>query len=229
MFLGFPPIDVLVTNWAELYVCPMDPGLLSGFLVAAVLLALMPGPDNIYVLTESISKGARQGISITTGLVSGVLVHTLLAATGLSLLVFRYDVVYHIVKFAGAAYLLYLSYQATKEVPMKVEFGVRGLSDPFLPLFKKGFLMNVLNPKVSIFFIALLPQFVSPDGFAPMIQMSVLGVVFMVQAFIVFSSIALIAGSLASLVTNERFWATTKWIKVIVLAVLGILLALSGR
>lgn len=207
----------------------MDASLLFGFALAAVLLALMPGPDNIYVLTESISKGARQGVSITAGLVSGALVHTLLAATGLSLLVFRHDAVYDVVKFAGAAYLLYLGYQATKEVPMKVEFGVHGSADPFFPLFRKGFFMNVLNPKVSIFFIALLPQFVSPDGFSPMLQMSLLGIVFMLQAFIVFSSIALVAGSLASLVTNERFWTFTKWIKVIVLLVLGVLLAFSER
>lgn len=207
----------------------MDGTLLLAFMGAAVLLALMPGPDNIYVLTESISKGARQGITITSGLVSGVLVHTLLAATGLSLIVFQSDAVYNVVKFIGAAYLLYLSYQATKEQPMQVDFRSDHTSTSFFSLFRKGFLMNLLNPKVSLFFIALLPQFVSSTGFSPMLQMSILGLVFMVEAFIVFSSIALIAGSLASLVRSNRFWVATKWIKVIVLAVLGVLLALSQR
>lgn len=207
----------------------MDFSLLLGFMGATAVLAFMPGPDNIYVLTESISKGARQGISITAGLVSGVVVHTLLVATGLSLIVFQSELAYSIVKYAGAAYLVYLAYGATREKAMQVEWSENGESEPFLKLYKRGIIMNLLNPKVSIFFIAFLPQFVSSEGPSPMVQMSMMGVIFMLESFVIFSAVALIAGRLASLVTSPSFWVVTKWIKVIVLLALALLLAFSER
>ncbi len=205
----------------------MELSLLLGFLGATAVLAFMPGPDNIYVLSESISKGARQGISITAGLVSGVVVHTLLVATGLSLLVFKSELAYDIVKYAGAAYLLYIAYGATWEQPMQIEWSEKGEGEPFWKLYQRGVIMNLLNPKVSIFFIAFLPQFVSSNGWSPMLQMSVMGLIFMFESFLIFSSIALVAGSLASLVKSDVFWKVTKWVKVVVLISLALLLAFS--
>jgi len=202
----------------------MDLQLLLSFIAASVLLALMPGPDNIYVLTESVANGAKRGVIITAGLVSGVVVHTFLAATGLSLIIYSSELVYNLVLYAGSAYLFYLSYMATKETPIDVDSNKQPTERTTWSLFKQGVLMNVLNPKVSLFFIALLPRFVSDTGWSPMLQMSLLGSVFMVQAFVVFSSVALIAGSLANLVENPTFWKVTKWLKVIVLAALGLFL-----
>ena len=155
----------------------MELSLILGFIAATLALALMPGPDNIYVLTESISKGWRQGVSITSGLISGCLIHTTLVATGLSVFVFNYPSVYNILKFAGAAYLLYMAYGAYKEQPMALNLGGKQARDSFWPLFRKGFIMNVLNPKVTLFFIVLLPQFVSNNGFSPMWQMMILGLI----------------------------------------------------
>ncbi len=200
------------------------------FLLASVLLSLMPGPDNIYVLTESITRGARTGIAISVGLCTGVLIHTLAAATGLSLIVQQSEMAYSILMYAGATYLLYLAYGATQEQPMEVSMGT--LSDeeqkPTVSLIRQGFFMNVLNPKVSLFFIAFLPQFVSTDASLSItLQMIVLGVIFMLQALLIFSGIALLAGQLSSYLNSPRFWSVTKWGKVIVLLILGIsLLAL---
>ena len=207
----------------------MEWQLLVGFIGATAVLAFMPGPDNIYVLTESISKGVRQGVSITAGLVSGVVVHTLLVATGLSLIVFQSALAYDIVKYLGTAYLLYLAWGASREKNMHVELKGPGAQEPFAALYQRGILMNLLNPKVAVFFIAFLPQFVSSDGWAPFWQMSVMGILFMVESFFIFSFIALVAGKLAGMVSHPAFWTVTKWIKVAVLLSLAVLLALSER
>lgn len=197
--------------------------------MASAGLAFMPGPDNIYVLTESVSKGPRQGIFITAGLVSGVLVHTTLVATGLSLIVFKNDLAYNILKYAGAIYLIYLAYGAWKEEPKPLEIRIGGQQDAFFRLYRKGFLMNVLNPKVTVFFIAFLPQFVASDGWSPMLQLIILGVVFMLVSFIIFSSIALVSGESVKFVKNKKFWVVTKFFKISILLALAILLAYSHR
>lgn len=208
----------------------MEIELILSFLGASVLLTLMPGPDNIFVLTESVTKGQRQGISISLGLVSGILVHTFAAATGLSLILQKSEIAFQIVQYLGVAYLLYLAYKAATEKAMELNFNeessTHGFS--FWKLVGKGFLMNVLNPKVSLFFIAFLPQFISPGGVNPIIQMVFLGFVFMVQALIIFSLISVLSGRLSAYLNSQRFWNTTKWIKAIILTALAIALALSS-
>ncbi len=87
--------------------------------------------------------------------------------------------------------------------------------------------MNVLNPKVTLFFIAFLPQFVTPNGIDVMIQMLILGLIFMIQSFVVFSFIAIISGKLTSYLNNPRFWNISKWSKIIILFILGLMLLLS--
>ncbi len=191
----------------------------------------MPGPDNIYVLTESVSKGWRQGVGITCGLISGVLVHTMVVATGFSLIIFEYEWTYTLLKYTGSAYLVHMAYGAYTEKAMQVKIGQKAMVERFIELFRRGFIMNVLNPKVTLFFMVLLPQFVSADPmhFTSMWQMIILGVVFMAVSFPVFSSIAIVSGRIASLVSNDRFWLITKWIKVLVLISLAILLLLSQK
>lgn len=207
----------------------MELSLILGFITATLALALMPGPDNIYVLTESISKGWRQGVSITSGLISGCLIHTTLVATGLSVFVFNYPSIYNVLKFAGAAYLLYMAYGACKEHPMELNLGGKQARNAFWSLFRKGFIMNVLNPKVTLFFIVLLPQFVSNNGFSPMWQMMILGLIFMAVSFPVFASVALLAGKAAAAIATPRFWEITKYVKIAVLVGLAILMAMSER
>lgn len=206
----------------------MDPLLLLSFLFASILLTLLPGPDILYVLTESITKGPKTGRTIAFGLVSGVLIHTALAATGISILIYQSDVVFKAVKYVGAAYLFYLAYLATQEHPIKinvVDSSHKQILNPdynFKKLFQKGFLMNVLNPKVSIFFIAFLPQFVSPTGFAPMVQMLIMGVVFIVQAYIIFALVASLSGQLSRFLQDEKIWKISKWVKAVVLFLIGV-------
>ena len=201
------------------------------FLAASIALTIMPGPDNLFVLTESLTKGVRNGVAVSVGLVMGVMVHTFAAAVGLSLIIKNSVLAFSIIKYLGTAYLLYLAYQTYKEerpelASLKAEIQY---STCLFSLIRKGFMMNVLNPKVSLFFIALLPQFISEGGFSNSIQMGLLGVIFMGQALVIFSLISMLSGSLTKYVNDPKFWNITKWSKVGVLSILALVLAFSRR
>ena len=209
----------------------MEIGLILSFLGASIILSLMPGPDNIFVLTESITKGKRNGIGISIGLCLGVLIHTIAAATGLSIIIQQSAIAFSVIKYIGALYLFYLAYSTLKEKKRKINFdSIESVIEiKMFYLIRKGFLMNVLNPKVSLFFIALLPQFISNAGFNITIQMIILGLIFMLQAFLVFGMIAILSSKLTTYVNNSRFWEITKWSKVSVLSILGLTLALANK
>lgn len=209
----------------------MELGLVLSFVGASIILSLMPGPDNLFVLTESLTKGQKSGVSIAVGLSLGVLIHTLAAATGLSLIIQKSAVTFSVIKYLGAGYLFYLAAMSLREKKPVMDFGLAQSSKEVdvISLIKKGFLMNVLNPKVSLFFIAFLPQFVSPSGLDVTLQMIVLGLIFMIQAFVVFALIAILSSKLTRYVNNPKFWSITKWSKVTVLSLLGATLALSKK
>lgn len=209
----------------------MELSLLLSFIGASVILTLMPGPDNLFVLTESLTKGKKDGIAISLGLSLGVLIHTLAAATGLSIIIQKSALVFSILKYLGAAYLFYLAFMSFKEekTDINLESNSKIEETKIIPLVKKGFLMNVLNPKVSLFFIAFLPQFISSDGYNVTLQMVILGLIFMLQAFLIFSAIAILASKLTKYINNPKFWRITKWSKISVLSILGLVLVLSEK
>jgi len=193
------------------------------FCLASFLMALLPGPDNIFVLTESLAKGARNGILIALGLNSGVLVHTLAAATGISLILKQSEVAFSFIQYAGAAYLLYVAFLSAKEKVEAFEIKKNSAKGAF-KLFRTGFIMNLLNPKVSLFFIAFLPQFVHPESGSVAKQMSIMGLAFMVIGFITFSSFALLAHQLRKPLSSLKVLRRIKWAKVIVLVGLALYL-----
>ncbi len=208
----------------------MELQLIISFLGASILLTIMPGPDNIFVLTESITKGQRNGIAISLGLVSGILIHTLAAATGLSIIIQKSALAFTIIKYLGAGYLFYLAYKALKEKQPIVNLEKKNSHEKgFGKLVRKGFFMNVLNPKVSLFFIAFLPQFISTSGYNITLQMILLGLIFMVQAIAIFSLISILSGRLSHYLNSSKFWKATKWGKVSVLSTLGITLMLAKK
>jgi threonine/homoserine/homoserine lactone efflux protein len=185
----------------------------------------MPGPDIIFVLTQGLTRSTKYGIATASGLALGVMVHTTAAATGASLIFYQWEWAFMAVKYAGGLYMLYLAFMSVQEKPMRVHLDqTRLFPDDFRwwPLLREGFTMNVLNPKVSLFFIAFLPQFVSKEGWAPAWQMLLLGLVFMVQAFAVFSLVAWAAGRFAGFLNHPKFWSITKWTKVVVFSLLAI-------
>ncbi|WP_158737170.1 LysE family translocator [Alteribacillus sp. YIM 98480] len=170
----------------------MDPLVILAFLGTAVALTLTPGPDILFVIAQSISQNKQAGIATALGLCSGLLVHIIAAAAGISAIIYQSSIAFSAVKYAGAIYLLYLAWLAFRD---KSKVGLSNGTSPFqyLALYKKGIIMNLLNPKVSLFFLALLPQFTSPEAGSVTIQMLTLGLVFLVQALVIFSIVSIAA------------------------------------
>lgn len=163
------------------------------FITASTLLALAPGPDILFVLTQSMSKGSRSGIVIALGLCSGLIFHTTAVALGVAVIFQTSALAFSLLKFVGAAYLLYLAFMAFKDASKsKLESSKSRLS--LVSLYKRGILMNITNPKVSIFFLAFLPQFTNPEVGNVTGQIFTLGALFMLCAFVVFTLISLLAG-----------------------------------
>jgi len=200
------------------------------FIAATFLICLAPGPDNIYVLTQGMTKSKKAAIVTTLGLTSGLIIHTSAAAFGISVIFQTSEIAFNIVKYVGAAYLLYIAYQAFKHRNEKLDLSVQNSSSELKKLYVKGFIMNILNPKVSIFFLAFLPQFVTPaNGNVPM-QMITLGLVFMALTVVVFSSIGIAGNMLSSKLLEKP--NIVKYMNILtsfVLVGLGLKLALSQR
>lgn len=200
------------------------------FLVASFLLCLAPGPDNIYVLTQGMTKSKKAAIVTTLGLCTGIIIHTSAAAFGISVIFKTSEVAFNIVKYAGAAYLLYIAFMAFKYRNEPLNLEVQNSSSELKKLYVKGFFMNVLNPKVSIFFLAFLPQFVTPENGNVPLQMIILGLIFMAMTVVVFSSIG-VAGNILSAKLLEKP-SIVKYMNILTSFVLGALavkLALSSR
>ncbi|CAM1333202.1 LysE family translocator [Tenacibaculum aestuariivivum] len=187
------------------------------FILATATLALSPGPDNIFVLTQSIVNGKKYGLATVVGLMTGCLVHTTLVAFGVSEILKQHSYLFFIIKLLGAGYLLYLACEVYKS-DAKITFLTNNISKKTtLELFKKGFWMNVLNPKVTIFFLAFFPQFLFSKTITVVVQFYVLGGVFILTSFIIFSLIAVLASTISVFVKNNAKIAIyLKWAQIIV-------------
>lgn len=172
---------------------PVD--VLGVFFVAAIALGLAPGPDNIFVLTQSALYGRLAGFVVTLGLCTGLIFHSAAVALGVAAIFQTSAIAFTLLKFAGAAYLVYLAVQAFRSGSSKIN----GNSAPerSLPaLYVRGIIMNVTNPKVAIFFLAFLPQFADPARGSVPLQILMFGGLFIIATILVFGGVALGAGSL---------------------------------
>ncbi|MFD2115290.1 LysE family translocator [Paenibacillus yanchengensis] len=180
----------------------MDFLAIFSFLGTAMLLTIMPGPDNMFVLAQSISQNKQAGFATTLGLCTGLLVHITAAAAGISAIVYQSAFIFHVVKYAGAIYLLYLAFKAFRSHTSNPTIDGKP-AETYRALYKKGVIMNVLNPKVSLFFLALLPQFVNNQSSVPL-QMIGLGLVFLIQAFFIFSLISIFAAKIGNYLRKNK-------------------------
>lgn len=194
------------------------------FLTASILLTLSPGPDIIYVLVQSISNGKKAGIITTLGLVTGIIIHTSLVAFGVSAIIKASPILFTIIKIFGALYLFYLAYKVFKS-DSSIVIGENITVQRSRNLYSQGFIMNVLNPKVTIFFLAFFPGFLwEPDG-NTIYQFYLLGFLFMIQALLIFGTVALLAGKISEyLMKHRRSGVFLKWIQVVVFVGIGILI-----
>lgn len=176
---------------------------LMTFFIAAALLSLAPGPDNVFVLTQSALYGRASGVLVTLGLCTGLLAHTTAVALGIAVIFQTSAVAFTVLKLVGASYLLYLAWLAVRAVPAPLN-GVSSATRSFGALYRRGIYMNISNPKVSIFFLAFLPQFASPERGSIAIQMMILGAIFICVTLLVFGTIAMLAGILGERLSRSN-------------------------
>ncbi|MBF0218027.1 MAG: LysE family translocator [Gammaproteobacteria bacterium] len=179
-----------------------DPAQLLLFFTSALLLGIAPGPDNLFVLSIALRQGVRAGVSVTLGLCSGLLLHTAAVALGVATLLLQSPLAFTLLKLSGAGYLLYLAHLAWREASsVNVAHGAAQRSAPspiaisLRRLYRRGVLLNISNPKVTLFFLAFLPQFIDASAsYSAALQTLILGALFIIATLLVFGSIAFIGG-----------------------------------
>ncbi len=182
----------------------IDNMVLLAFFSSSALLALSPGPDNLFVMAQSAQNGRMAGLFVTLGLATGLIGHTVAVAFGLAAIVHASVIAFAVLKALGAAYLLYLAWQALRAAD--------SIGDqeplPTLPrgsLYRRGIVMNLTNPKVSFFFLAFLPQFADPRHGSMTVQFFLLGAVFIMATLLVFGVISVLAGGVGDKFRNSPF------------------------
>ena len=203
---------------------------LISFSIATLALAISPGPDNIYVLTQSLVNGTKSGIATTAGLISGCIVHTTLLAFGISAIITASEEIFYGIKVLGACYLLYLAFTVYKS-DGHISLAENAPKKSYTQLFKTGVIMNLVNPKVMIFFLAFFPGFLwdSPEvsGGNTVLQFYILGLTFMMVSFLTFSTIAIAAGRISSLLLEwKSMGIVLKWLQILVFVGIAVFIVL---
>jgi len=198
------------------------------FLLAALGLLLIPGPSVLYIVTRGISQGRRAGLASVLGIELASLTHAVAAALGLSALLLTSAFAFNVVKYLGAAYLIFLGVRTLLE---RGEHHQAAVLPPrsFSQLFAHGFLVNLLNPKTALFFYAFLPQFVAPARGAVVGQILLLGALFVLLASCTDSLYALLSSTLGQWLSRKaHFWRIQRYITGSVYIVLGLTAAVTG-
>ena len=175
---------------------------LFSFLLASILLTLAPGPDILLVLSESLTKGSKSALMLAAGLVCGLSFHTLVLVLGWGQFIGFYPNLIVVIKICGALYFLYLAIQTFNSLKIEVHNTELIEKEPFT-IFKKGLLMNLLNPKVSLFFWLFFPSFLFSDSLPHGTQYAILGGLFMLQAAVVFTFVSIAAATLIAPILNN--------------------------
>ena len=200
------------------------------FFAAALILAITPGPGVFYILATSIAPGPRAGVVSACGIAAGTLVHILLAVSGLSFLIVSSGLAFSSVKYLGVAYLVYLGIQTLCGRDTSGEKLKEISQKPLLRVFTRAASVNILNPKVGLFFVALLPQFIDPARGSPALQFLLLGILLACLAFVTDTLYVLVAGLAGKRLGNPKSpSAWRRWLAGITYLTLGVLSALMDR
>jgi threonine/homoserine/homoserine lactone efflux protein len=198
------------------------------FLAASLALLVVPGPAVLYIVTRSLSQGRAAGLVSTLGVETGGIVHVVAATAGVSAVIASSAIAFTVLKYAGACYLIYLGVR--KLFAHGTGFGPAVNPVPLRRLFRDGVIVNVLNPKTAIFFLAFLPQFVDPQRGPAALQILALGLLFLLTATISDGTYALVAGSARGLVARSSTGGRLpNRLSGVVFIALGVLTAISGH
>jgi threonine/homoserine/homoserine lactone efflux protein len=195
------------------------------FGLAALALLAIPGPAVLYIVFQSAEQGRRVGLASVAGVHLGTLVHVAAASAGLSAVIVASSLAFSVVKYAGAAYLVYLGIR--KLLERNEEMRIERRREPLRRAFMRGTIVNALNPKTALFFLAFLPQFVAPDRGGVWSQALVLGFVFVGLGLVTDSLYALVAGTVGGLLRRRR--NAVRYGSGIVFIALGATAALAKR
>ncbi|MFM2319614.1 MAG: hypothetical protein RLZZ215_2235 [Pseudomonadota bacterium] len=199
------------------------------FLLTSLIVVLIPGPGVLFTVTTGLMQGRKASFYAALGCTLGILPHLLASILGLAALLHVSAVAFQLLKFAGVAYLLYLAYLTWRDREA-FKFAQEPTQAQASSLVVKAFLMNILNPKLSIFFLAFLPQFVSPDASSALLQMLLLSAVFMLMTFVVFLFYGVLANAFRQFVLQSvRVQTILRRSFAAAFAGLGINLAFSER
>ena len=201
------------------------------FLLTGILLNLTPGNDTIFILSKSIGQGKKAGIISALGIGTGSIVHTILAAFGLSIIIAKSILLFNIIKYAGAVYLFYIGFKMlTDKSQLNTDTSTENISPNYLKIYRDGIFTNVLNPKVALFFIAFLPQFIDPTIKNAVLPFITLGITFITTGTIWCLVLAIFASSIfARLKNNKKVSTYINKICGMALIGLGIKVALTDR
>jgi threonine/homoserine/homoserine lactone efflux protein len=204
---------------------------LALFALAAFIMVLTPGPNMIYLVSRSLCQGKKAAVVSLSGVATGFLLHMFAAAAGLTAMFMAIPLGYEILKWLGAAYLLWLAWQAIRPGPGSSPFDPRALpADSPAKLFVMGFLTNALNPKIAVFYLAVFPQFIRPEHGSVLGQSVQLGLIQIAVSFTVNLVLILSAARLAAWFARNPLWlAVQRWVMGFVLAGLAVRLALDSR
>ena len=204
-----------------------DPGTLAVFALASLLLAVVPGPAVLYIVAQSIHGGRRAGVVSAVGIASGGLVHVLAAVVGLSALLATSAEAFTVVKIVGAVYLVWLGLRTILSADDRI--GGRAAERTLARTYRQGVVVNVLNPKTALFFLAFLPQFVDANAPHPAVQIAFLGMLFVLLGLVTDSLWALAAGTAGGVLRrSRRFVRTQRYVAGSVYVGLGVATALAG-
>lgn len=201
------------------------------FLLTGILLNLTPGNDTLFILTKSLGQGKKAGIISALGIGTGSIVHTILAAFGLSVIIAKSILVFNIIKYAGAAYLLYIGYKMlTDKRELNTGDVTERKSVDYLKIYRAAIITNILNPKVALFFIAFLPQFIDPTLNNTIIPFLILGITFITTGMIWCLILATFASAIfIKLKHNKKVSGYISKICGLTLIALGVKVALTHK
>ena len=202
--------------------------MLVSFLISCFLLAISPGPDNIYLSALTLKSGKIAGLSFLGGLITGCFIHTILIAFGLNELLIKHEVFFDIIKYSGVSYLLFLSFHTYRSETLNIFTAYSNKKNNNKKLFKhfkRGVLMNLLNPKVFLFFTLFFPNFIYSKIYSFKFQILTLGVIFISITFIIFVLIILFSDFInKNFSSSNNFKIFTKYFNILVLLIIAILI-----